>query len=168
MDRNSKPAAEPHRADSLEQMAEEIFTLTVMSWRERLSARHDGAELSESQYLALEVLVLAGENSVTVGEIQRSIGVVPAQMSRIISSLQTSFDRPLIRCELNQSDRRKIDVFLTPEGQGAYDGFRKGRLKKAMDLLKELPEHDRKEFVRICAKMRELYRAAEQSRSADA
>src|SRR5665647_2605833 len=104
--------------DSLDQMAEEIFSLTVMSWRQRLATRHE-AEMSESQFLTLDTLVNS-PSPITVGEIQRSISVLPAQMSRIIRSLESGFDKPLIRCELNQTGKREIDVTLTPEGKRMY------------------------------------------------
>ncbi|HEY4330502.1 MAG TPA: hypothetical protein VGN88_12255 [Phycisphaerae bacterium] len=143
--------------DSLEQMAEEIFALTVMSWRQRL-ARTAGPELSESQFLALDSLVRA-TSRMTVGEIQRGIGVLPAQMSRIIRSLETGFDKPLIRCELNQTDKRKIDVSLSAEGKRVYDDFRWAHLSKTVDLLKRLEDSDRREFVRICARIRQEARA---------
>jgi len=160
MDRSAKPAA----PSSLDQMAEEIFALAVMSWRARVASKQRSTvELSESQYLALDVLVeaTAGGDPVTVGEIQRSIGVLPAQMSRIVSSLQTGFEKPLIRCDLNQSDRRKIDVSMTSEGRAAYDGFRQSRIVKTVEMLKGLPDKDRQEFVRICRRIRELYRQPE-------
>ena len=149
----------PPASTSLEQMAEEIFALTVMGWRQRLSKAHT-TELSESQYLTIETLVNA-RGTLTVGEIQRAIGVLPAQMSRIIRALESSsgsnaFDKPLIRCELNQSDKRKIDVHLLPEGRRIFDEFRMAYLTKTVDVLKNLADKDRTEFVRICRRIREV------------
>jgi DNA-binding MarR family transcriptional regulator len=155
MDRN--------QSSTLDQMAEEIFSLTVMSWRQRLASRHS-TELSESQYLTIESLANAS-GPLTVGEIQRSIGVLPAQMSRIIRSLESGFDKPLIRCELNQQDKRKIDVRLLAEGQREYDDFRKGRLGKTVEILKNLSDKDRAEFVRICRRIRELVPPGNQANS---
>jgi DNA-binding MarR family transcriptional regulator len=142
---------------SLDLMAEEIFSLTVMSWRQRLAQRHE-AELSESQFLTLDTLMNAS-GAISVGEIQRSISVLPAQMSRIIRSLESGFDKPLIRCALNQTDKRKIDVVITPEGKKMYQEFRSGRLAKTIDILQHLPDEDRAEFVRICRKIRSLYQS---------
>lgn len=142
---------------SIDCMAEEIFCLTVLAWRERLSARHHGeaADLSESQFLTLDSLV--NGQTKTVGELQRSIGVLPAQMSRIIRSLESGFDKPLIRCELNQQDKRKIDVTLTNAGLRVYNEFRTARIAKNVEVLGNLPEHDRAEFVRICRDIKVLY-----------
>jgi DNA-binding MarR family transcriptional regulator len=152
-------SAKTASASSLDQMAEEIFALNVMGWRDRVASKQHGtAELSESQYLTIDTLVHAA-GILTVGEIQRSIGVLPAQMSRIIRSLESSFDSALIKCELNQTDKRKIDVRLTPEGHRVYEEFRRARLSKTVEILKKLTEHDRLEFVRVCSRIRELLHA---------
>jgi DNA-binding MarR family transcriptional regulator len=147
----------------LHTMAEEIFAITVLSWRDRLANRSNANELSESQFLTLDML--AKDKTQTVGELQRSIKVLPAQMSRIIRSLETGFDKPLIRCELNQSDKRKIDVSLTPAGRALYDDFRRGRLAKTVEILTSLPDEDRQHFVRICREIKDLYRKNEAATS---
>jgi DNA-binding MarR family transcriptional regulator len=149
--------------NSLDQMAEEIFSLTVMSWRQRLASKQQQAELSESQFLTLDTLVSA-PGPLTVGEIQRTISVLPAQMSRIIRSLEAGgggFDKPLIRCELNQNDKRKINVAITPDGKRIYSDFRTARLTRTIDTLRHLSDADRQEFVRICRQIREHYRQTE-------
>ncbi len=147
-----------HRPDeSLKQMADEIFSLTKMSWRQRLATRHLGEEeLSESQFLTLDCIVTQGEPQ-TVGDLQRAIHVVPAQMSRIIRSLENDFDAPLIRCELNQDDKRKIDVRLTPDGRTAHSDFISSRIGRTLELLSRLTEKDRLDFIRVCGQMRKLY-----------
>jgi DNA-binding MarR family transcriptional regulator len=145
----------PTNEQSLHAMAEEIFALNILAWRERIANRSNTTELSESQFLTLDILAKGG--TLTVGELQRGIGVLPAQMSRIIRSLEDAFDKPLIRCELNQSDKRKIDVTLTPAGRDLHDEFRNTRLAKTLDILVHLPDQDRQEFVRICRKIKELY-----------
>lgn len=149
--------------DSLDQMAEEIFALSVLSWKQRLAARSANPELSESQYLTLDLLVHAGEATPTVGELQRTIGVLPAQMSRIIRSLETAFDSPLIRCQLNQNDKRRIDVHLTRDGRRVYESFRESRLAKTRDILRHLSDEDRAEFVRICRRIREVQAGGKES-----
>ncbi len=153
----------PTSEQILHTMAEEIFAVTVLTWRERMANRSSTTELSESQFLTLDIL--AKDKTLTVGHLQRSIGVLPAQMSRIIRSLETGFDKPLIRCELNQTDKRKIDVTLTPSGRSMYDEFRQTRLAKTLDILVHLPDHDRHEFVRICRKIKELYKNNESVKS---
>ena len=142
---------------SLDAMAEEIFSLAVMSWRERIASKQQGSpELSESQFLALDALARAS-GTMTVGEVQRSVGVLPAQMSRIIRSLETGFDKPLITCALNPSDKRKIDVTLSAEGRQTYDDYRGVRLARSVEIFRRLSESDRADFIRVCRKIRESY-----------
>jgi DNA-binding MarR family transcriptional regulator len=143
--------------ESLDQMATEIFGLTKIAWRQRMASRQSGEEeLSDSQFLTLDILVTQGEPQ-SVGDLQRSIHVVPAQMSRIIRSLESDFDSPLIRCELNQDDKRKIDVRMTESGRLTYSEFVKSRVSRTLDILRQLPEQDRLDFVRVCGEMRKLY-----------
>ncbi len=142
---------------SIHSMAAEIFNLSTLAWRERLRARRgaDG-ELSEAQFLTLETL-MQGPGILTVGDILRSICVAPAQMSRIIRGLEEDFAEPLIACELNRNDRRKIDVSMTDAGRKLYAEFRDSRLARTIEILSGLPETDRQDFVRVCGKIRQLY-----------
>jgi len=159
-------ATENTKSDSLSKMAEEIFALAKLSWRQRLASRKQGEEeLTESQFLTLDTLNNAKSEPLSVGDIQRTIHVVPAQMSRIIRSLEGDFDAPLIRCELNQIDKRKIDVRMTSQGRAAYEQFRQSRLGRTIDILTGLGEQDRVDFIRICRHMRELYEKASTAQS---
>lgn len=142
---------------SLQEMAEDIFGLTVLAWRRHAADRSGTHELTEAQYLTLDYL--HNHSQATVGEIQRSMGVLPAQMSRIIKTLESGFEKALITRELNKQDRRKIDVRITAEGQKLYREFRNSRLEQTEELLGQLPEQERVEFVRICRKFKELYQA---------
>ena len=148
---------EENDQNSIYAMAEEIFALTIVAWKERLKSRRGRAEeLSEEQFLTLESLVQSPQNQ-TVGDILRTIAVAPAQMSRIIRSLEEDFDQPLVACELNREDRRKIDVIITDHGRKLYEEFRDSRLTRTRELLAELSETDRRDFIRVCGRMRELY-----------
>jgi DNA-binding MarR family transcriptional regulator len=150
--------AQENAQNSIDAMAEEIFALTIIAWKERLRSRRGRAEeLSEAQFLTLESLVQKPDNQ-TVGDILRTIAVAPAQMSRIIRSLEEDFDQPLVACELNREDRRKIDVTITDYGRRLYEEFRDSRLARTRELLTGLSEADRSDFIRVCGKMRELYK----------
>ena len=138
---------------SLEDLAEEVFELSTLSSLARSRAKGGSADLlTEAEFLALNVLVKASPR--TVGAIQKSIGVLPAQMSRVIRSLEDKGGTPYISCEINAEDRRRIDVHLTPEGRRAHDDFRKVRLGLTVDLLTELSPADRQEFMRLLRQMR--------------
>src|SRR5437764_12107288 len=87
------------------------FCLTVPRHRRR------SGDLKEVEFLTLSIL--RQHDTLIVGDIQRMLGVLPAQMSRIIRALEMR-DQPLIACRINPQDKRKIDVALTPAGHAAH------------------------------------------------
>jgi DNA-binding MarR family transcriptional regulator len=135
----------------LEEAAEEIFELTKMNWLAigRHKRQKGEIDLTESEFLALDRLTRSHPQPLNVGEIQRHIGVLPAQMSRIIRSLESKAGKPLIRCRINPSDKRKINVTLTETGRDAHKAFRDTRLASTIELVTELPPADRVELMRI-------------------
>jgi len=139
-------------AKHLEALAEEIFDLTTLSWRTRRRAK-EGPDLSESEFLALDLL--AKHEPRTVGEIQKQIGVLPAQMSRVIRALESKSGRPFIACSINPVDKRRIDVCLTDAGRKVHAAYRSARLAQTVGMLATLREKDRTEFMRILRVLRE-------------
>ncbi len=114
----------------------------------------DQAEITETEYLALDILAKSS-SPLSVGDIQRQIGVLPAQMSRIIRSLESKPEQPLIVCGINPLDKRKIDVELTEAGRKVHQGYRQMKLGSIEKMLLSLPEQDREEFMRILRLIRQ-------------
>src|SRR5882724_12159885 len=100
-----------HRLDDI---AHELFQLVTHICLSTLRGRRRSGELKEVEFLTLSLL--QANSTMIVGDIQRVLGVLPAQMSRIIRSLENRED-PLIECRINPRDKRKIDVCLTPHGE---------------------------------------------------
>ncbi len=138
--------------DSLEAMAEEMFELSKLA--SALRSRRPGGQtdLTESEFLTLDQVVK--HESLTIGEIQRSIGVVPAQMSRIIRGLEGRACGAYITCSINPDDRRRIDVHITDAGRQAYTAYRTSRTASMRESLGALAEADRQHFMRIARLMR--------------
>jgi DNA-binding MarR family transcriptional regulator len=137
------------QAEQLQEFMEEMFELSKELWaaQSRLRGRAQ-AELTETEFLALDILNKA-EHTLNVGDIQRQVGVLPAQMSRIIRSLETKGDQPLISCRINPEDKRKVDVEITTTGRQAHRSYRQMKLGSIERLLLTLSEDDRQEFMRI-------------------
>ena len=132
--------------DELNQMAGEIFELIKLASRARARARADAPEvLAETEFLALDVL--AQHKCLTVGDVQKRIGVVPAQMSRIIRSLENKSGDAFVTCSINPDDRRKVDVRMTPKGREAHQAYRSLRLGFATEILRGLKPDDRRRFM---------------------
>lgn len=136
----------------LRDAAAEIFDLTRLSWTLQEAGQGSAkgrADLTETEFLALDQLAQCESASLTVGEIQRRIRVRPAQMSRIVRSLETRAGRPLIRCRINPRDKRRVDVSLTEAGRRVHAAFRDARLAATIDMVTQLSPKDRAELMRI-------------------
>lgn len=150
-----KSAAEDN---SHNQAAEEIFELTKLSWlaRTRQTRAKGQIELTEFEFLTLDWLCKYDPDPLTVGDIQKRIHVLPAQMSRVIRSLEAKSAKPLIRCQINSQDKRKVDVLITEAGRKAHDAFREERLVSSRLILSKLSQDDRCEFMRIMKEIRKI------------
>src|SRR5205085_10655728 len=94
--------SEALRVDELAQKLFDVITqfcLTIPRHRRR------SGDLKDVEFLTLSIL--SHRDMLIVGDIQRMLGVLPAQMSRIIRSLETR-EQPLISCRINPQDKRKI------------------------------------------------------------
>ncbi|MCG3138640.1 MAG: hypothetical protein HJJLKODD_02506 [Phycisphaerae bacterium] len=133
----------------LEQMADELFQMQILSYAMRSRSRKQGtADLSETEFLTLDLLNRLG--SMTVGELQKHIGVLPAQMSRIVRALEGWPGGGLIRCKINPRDKRRVDVEMTKGGAEAHQSYRSLRRQSITQMLGSLSSKDCREFMRIC------------------
>jgi len=145
------------QAQQLAEFVEEVFEVSKDVWAAQSRSKgKDQTEITESEFLALDLLTRS--QPLSVGAIQRHIGVLPAQMSRIIRSLESKGDQPLIACRINPHDKRKIDVELTPAGVKAQENYRQVKLGSIQKLLLSLTERDRAEFMRLVRLIRESAR----------
>src|SRR5262249_37194199 len=107
-------------------------------------------DLKESEFLTL--IILQGQGTMIVGDIQRILGVLPAQMSRIIRSLEER-EQPLISCQINPRDKRKIDVCLTAEGERALQEHQTLFIGAINKLLSRLSEEDLEGMANVLSKI---------------
>jgi len=107
-----------------EELAQNLFDVITQFCLAAPRARRQDRDLKEMEFLALSLL--RRRESLIVGDIQRSLGVLPAQMSRVIRSLENRV-QPLIVCRINAHDKRKIDVALTQAGLQACQDYQDAR-----------------------------------------
>lgn len=122
-----------------DELARRLFSVVTRFCLALPRGRRRPGDLKEIEFLTLTIL--SGHGTMIVGDIQRLLGVLPAQMSRIIRSLEAR-DRPMISCRINPQDKRKIDVCLTAAGDKALAEYREYRVRAIADLLRKLPEDD--------------------------
>jgi DNA-binding MarR family transcriptional regulator len=136
-----------------QELARHVFDLITQFCLVAPRHRRRSGDLKEIEFLTLSLLHLHG--TLIVGDIQRQLGVLPAQMSRIIRSLEAR-DRPLIACRINPHDKRKIDVVLTPPGVDAFENYQFARIGAISRLIGKLPEDDVDELHRLIDKLHDL------------
>ena len=137
-------------------MAEEIFEVwTLSSIGTHEHAEKDEYDLSDSEMLTLHILTK--KPSLNVGELQRFLGVSPTKMSRIVRRLERQTSQPLVKCEFNPDDRRKVDVSITETGRQAYQAYRSLRVARTLAVLTEMNEAGRADFVRVIRMLRRQF-----------
>ncbi len=137
----------------LDEVAHNLFDVITQFCLAAPRGRRRAGDLKEVEYLALAILQHQG--TMIVGDIQRLLGVLPAQMSRIIRSLEAR-DRPFIACRINPQDKRKIDVQLTTAGHKALAEYQNSRVQAINGLLRKMSEDDLDDLNRLLEKMGRL------------
>jgi DNA-binding MarR family transcriptional regulator len=138
------------RAKRLEEIAQDLYEVITQLCLGAPRRRRTG-DLKEIEYLSLALL--QGHRTMIVGDMQRLLGVLPAQMSRVIRSLEAR-QWPLIECRINAQDKRKIDVVLTEAGEKALQEYQEVRVRRIADMLLHLSEEDQESLVHLLDKLR--------------
>jgi DNA-binding MarR family transcriptional regulator len=137
----------------IEELAHDLFAVVTRLGLVTPRPRRRVKDLKEIEFLTLAIL--HGRGTMIVGDIQRLLGVLPAQMSRIIRSLENR-QSALITCRINPRDKRKIDVCMTESGTKALLEYESGRVHRIIELLRELPEDDQETLANLLDKVRVL------------
>ena len=135
------------RFDSI---AQDLFGVITQFCLVATRGRRRGGDLKEAEFLTLAILHENG--MMIVGDIQRLLGVLPAQMSRIIRALEAR-ELPYISCRINPTDKRKIDVCLTPEGERILVDYKAVRVRGIAELLQDLPAEEQADLGRLLDKL---------------
>jgi DNA-binding MarR family transcriptional regulator len=98
---------------------------------------------------------LRNKDLMNVGDIQKLLGVLPAQMSRIIRSLENR-DIALISCSINPLDKRKIDVVLTDAGNIAFENHQTTRVCFVQELLQKLNDEEIDDLKKLVDRLTDL------------
>jgi DNA-binding MarR family transcriptional regulator len=135
----------------LEELAHRSFQFFIqLSLSLPLGRRRQEDDLKELEFLTLAIL--RQHPSLIVGDIQRLLGILPAQMSRIIRSLEGR-SPALIVCQINPQDKRKINVQLTDAGEQALTSYISPRVASLSALLGKLSSDEREELAHLLDKL---------------
>jgi DNA-binding MarR family transcriptional regulator len=137
----------------VEDIAHELFQVVTQICLSTLRGRRRAGDLKEVEFLTLSLLQAHG--TLIVGDIQRVLGVLPAQMSRVIRALENR-ERPFIQCSINVRDKRKIDVELTSPGEKALLDYQERRVGRIVEQLSVLSDDDQDDLIRALNKLHGL------------
>lgn len=139
------------RLDRLAERSFQLITHLLLSLpRPR---RRQSSDLKDLEFLTLSIL--QQQQTMIVGDIQRILGVLPAQMSRLIRSLEARAE-PFVLCRINPQDKRKIDVQLTPAGERALTEYVSPRLQTITALLEGLSDEEREALSHLLDRLNSL------------
>jgi DNA-binding MarR family transcriptional regulator len=145
-----------HLLPRLDELAQTLFGVLTKFGLSVPRIRRRGSDLKEVEFLTLAIL--QEHDTLIVGDIQRQLGVLPAQMSRILRALETR-DRPLIACRINPQDKRKVDVALTAAGLKALRDYQTARIQQITALLTRLADDDLDDLQRLLERFNEAMSA---------
>lgn len=128
------PSAGEERARLIAACSHEVHRLFQAFWAHAGSAWLD-IDLSMTQMRNLIVLSVDGPRS--VGELAAALGVSEPSASQIVDRLA---QRALVRRDADPSDRRRILVSITAEGERLLDVVRSSRAVAAERLLERLDD----------------------------
>ena len=137
----------PETTKLIDEMAEDIFALFRVIASARSRGQTGSSDLSESEFVTLDIL--SKEGPITIGAVQKRVGVAPAQMSRVVRALEVEGGRGFVECKINPDDRRCVNLSLTDAGRKAFVAFRHSRLSSFRTILEALEPADRGEFMRM-------------------
>jgi DNA-binding MarR family transcriptional regulator len=136
---------------TLDEVARDLFGVLAQLGLAVPRGRRRAGGLKEIEFVALSLL--RRRRLLTVGELQRLLGVLPAQMSRVLRGLEGR-DRPLVACRINPQDKRKINVALTAAGSRALAAYHAARVGRLTALLSHLPADDLGDLHRLVEHVR--------------
>jgi DNA-binding MarR family transcriptional regulator len=136
---------------ALDEIALEVFELLTRLGLPSPGSRRRGSDLKEIEFLTLALL--HDHQTMIVGDIQRLLGVLPAQMSRIIRSLEDRTE-PLVACRINPADKRKVNVGLTAHGAQALHTYQAARVGRIAEVLRDLPNDVHEDLRRLLDRIR--------------
>lgn len=139
------------RLEELAQRSFQFITRLMLSLPR--NRRRKTGDLKEMEFLTLSLL--HQHQTMIVGDIQRILGVLPAQMSRIIRSLEQKTP-PLVTCGINLQDKRKVDVHLTPSGEQLLTEYIAPRVRAIGDLLGQLKDEERDNLTHLLNRLQQL------------
>lgn len=130
-----------------------LFTI-VLDGEKRLGANLAAHQLTPPQFYVLKTLTERGGRC-PIGEIARQHHLTNATMTGLVKRLE-AIDPPLVIREQRESDRRSVDVILTPAGAERYMAVQTDLLQQMQLLFSLLSDAERQDLIRYLTRYLEF------------
>ena len=131
-----------------------VELLDKMNALRRAKPPKNMGEALQGEAFMLQYIASQGENEdVLPGEIGKEMNVSSARVAQALNNIEK---KGWITRQIDQNDRRRILVKLTPEGSKRAAMHQRTAIERTSRMLSFLGEHDAKEYVRIMARLAEM------------
>ena len=130
-----------------------LFTI-VLDGEKRLAANLAAHQLTPPQFYVLKTLTERGGRG-PIGEIARQHHLTNATMTGLVKRLE-AIDPPLVIREQRESDRRSVDVIITPDGSERFMAVQTDLLQQMQMLFSLLSDPERADLIRYLTRYLEF------------
>ena len=130
-----------------------LFTI-VLDGEKRLAANLAAHQLTPPQFYVLKTLTERGGRC-PIGEIARQHHLTNATMTGLVKRLE-AIDPPLVIREQRESDRRSVDVILTPAGAERFMAVQTDLLQQMQLLFSLISNEERQDLIRYLTRYLEF------------
>lgn len=130
-----------------------LFTI-VLDGEKRLAANLAAHQLTPPQFYVLKTLTERGGRC-PIGEIARQHHLTNATMTGLVKRLE-AIDPPLVIREQRESDRRSVDVIITPDGSERFMAVQTDLLQQMQMLFSLLSDPERADLIRYLTRYLEF------------
>lgn len=130
-----------------------LFTI-VLDGEKRLAANLAAHQLTPPQFYVLKTLTERGGRC-PIGEIARQHHLTNATMTGLVKRLE-AMEPALVLREQRESDRRSVDVILTPAGAERFMAVQTDLLQQMQILFSLLSDDERQDLIRYLSRYLEF------------
>ncbi|WPC43307.1 MarR family transcriptional regulator [Clostridium sp. JS66] len=130
----------------------EVISKTSNMVQKVLNKFYKELMLSETQFSALYLVYLAGDDGITLSTLGEKMNVTRANITTLVDRMVS---RGLIERIINESDRRSIKAVVTDNGKEIFNSILPKYEEFTSVLLNFLTENEKKRFNELLLKIQE-------------
>ena len=134
--------------DKLDHDVAELWSLLfdmVTDGEKRLASHMNAHNLTPPQFYVLKTLSEKG-GECRIGDIARDHHLTNATMTGLVKRLE-AMKPPLVKRKQSTTDRRSVNVSLTPEGTDRFLAVQRGLMEQLQAIIGLLPDTERRDII---------------------